>query len=228
MKATDKIQSTEKFQSVSIKNSSTQIKFCEQLWAVASDVSNERVATKKIIFCKQLWALASKGQAMKGLQLIASSYGLQHQKSEQWRVTAKQNREQLWTAASKGWAMRGLQPIVSRIKQRNWETNLIAGLRAPLKVQMGQGKYQFFLIESHMILWKIWSKKWQIWLSGAIPKKSMLWVHHRIRRIKNQTSDGEVIKKRKLRNQRENEENENDDVNGSRNGSENERIFILY
>ena len=39
----------------------------------------------------------------------------------------------------------------------------------------------------------------------------MLWVHHRIRRIRNQTSDEKVIKKRKLRNQRENEENKDDD-----------------
>ena len=46
-------------------------------------------------------------------------------------------------------------------------------------------------------------------MSEAIPKKFMLWVRHRIR---NQTSDEEVIKKRKLRNQRENEENGNDDV----------------
>ena len=45
----------------------------------------------------------------------------------------------------------------------------------------------------------------------------MLWVHHKIRRIRNQTSDEEVIKKRKLRNQRENEENRNDDVDGSGN-----------
>ena len=34
--------------------------------------------------------------------------------------------------------------------------------------------------------------------------KSVLWVHHRIRRIRNRTSDEEVIKKRRLRNQREN------------------------
>ena len=44
MKAVDQSQSAEKFQSVSIKNSSTQIEFCEQLWAVASNVSNEGVA----------------------------------------------------------------------------------------------------------------------------------------------------------------------------------------
>ena len=59
-------------------------------------------------------------------------------------------------------------------------------------------------------------------MSGAILKKSMLWVHHRIKRIKIRTSGEEVIKKRKLRNQRENEENENDDVNGSGNGNGNE------
>ena len=41
--------------------------------------------------------------------------------------------------------------------------------------------------------------------------KSVLWVHHRIRRITNQTSDEEVIKKRKLRNQKENKENGNED-----------------
>ena len=165
---------------------------------------------------------------MKGLQLITSSYGLQHQKSEQWRVAAKQNREQLWTTASKEWVMKGLQLIVSRIKQRNRETNLIAGLRAPMKVQTGQGKYQFSLIEPHMILWKIWSNKWRIWLSGVISRKSVLWVRHRIRRIRNQTSDEEVIKKRKLRNQRENEENGNDDVDGSRNeGKIRKCMFIL-
>ena len=45
----------------------------------------------------------------------------------------------------------------------------------------------------------------------------MLWVHHRIRRIRNQTLDEEVIKKRKLRNQRENEENRNDDIDGLEN-----------
>ena len=39
----------------------------------------------------------------------------------------------------------------------------------------------------------------------------MLWVRHRIKRIRNQTSDEEVIKKRKLRNQRENEDNRNED-----------------
>ena len=47
----------------------------------------------------------------------------------------------------------------------------------------------------------------------------MLWVCHRIRRIRNWTLDKEVIEKRKLKNQRENEEkerrNENDDDNGS-------------
>ena len=51
-------------------------------------------------------------------------------------------------------------------------------------------------------------------MSRAIPRKSMLWVHNRIRRIRNQTSNEEVIKKRKLRNQIENEENGNDDVDG--------------
>ena len=50
----------------------------------------------------------------------------------------------------------------------------------------------------------------------------MLWVCHRIRQIKNQTSDEEVIKKRRLRNQRENEENENDDIEGLGNGNKNE------
>ena len=56
----------------------------------------------------------------------------------------------------------------------------------------------------------------------------MLWVHHRIRRIRNQTTDEEVIKKRKLRNQRENEENGNDDVDGSGNeGKIRKCIFIL-
>ena len=63
---------------------------------------------------------------------------------------------------------------------------------------------------------------------GAIPKKSVLWVRHRIRRIRNQTSDEEVIKKRKLRNQRENEENGNNDVDGSGNGNENEGCACLY
>ena len=56
----------------------------------------------------------------------------------------------------------------------------------------------------------------------------MLWVRHRIRWIRNQTSDEEVIKKRKLRNQRENEENENDDVDGSGNeGKIRKCMFIL-
>ena len=65
-------------------------------------------------------------------------------------------------------------------------------------------------------------------MSGAIPKRSVLWVHHRIRRIRNKTSDEEVIKKRKLRNQRENEENGNDDVDGSGNeGKIRKCIFIL-
>ena len=56
----------------------------------------------------------------------------------------------------------------------------------------------------------------------------MLWVHHRIRWIRNQTSDEEVIKKRKLRNQRENEENGNDGVDGSGNeGKIRKCMFIL-
>ena len=41
--------------------------------------SNERIAANR----EQLWAVASKGQATKGLQLTASSYGLQHQNGEQ-------------------------------------------------------------------------------------------------------------------------------------------------
>ena len=58
--------------------------------------------------------------------------------------------------------------------------------------------------------------------------KSMLWVRYRIRWIRNQTSDEEVIKKRKLRNQRENEKNENDDVDGSGNeGKIRKCMFIL-
>ena len=43
-----------------------------------------------------------KRRAMKGLQLITSSYGLQHQKHQKAsneRIAA--NREQLWTAALK-------------------------------------------------------------------------------------------------------------------------------
>ena len=88
-----------------------------------------------------------------------------------------------------------------------------------MKVQTGQGKYQFSLIESHMILWKMWSKKLRIWLFEAILRKSVLWVSYRIRQIWNRTSDEEVIKKRKLRNQRENEKkgrrNGNDDDCGS-------------
>ena len=56
----------------------------------------------------------------------------------------------------------------------------------------------------------------------------MLWVRHRIRRIRNQTSDEEVIKKRKLRNQTENEENGNDDVDGSGNKEKIRKcMFIL-
>ena len=116
-----------------------------------------------------------------------------------------------------------------RIKQSNQETNLIASLRAPVKLQTGQGKYKFSLVESHMILWKMWSEEWWIWLSGAIPRKSVLWVRHRIRRIRNRTSDEEVIKKRKLRNQRENEEkwrrNENDEDGES--GKWRKCMFIL-
>ena len=41
---------------------------------------------------------------MKGLQLIMSSYGLQHQKASNERIAA--NREQLQTAASKGQAIK--------------------------------------------------------------------------------------------------------------------------
>ena len=36
-------------------------------------------------------------------------------------------------------------------------------------------------------------------MSGAISIKSVLWVHHRNRRIRNRTSDEEVIKKRRLK-----------------------------
>ena len=54
----------------------------------------------------------------------------------------------------------------------------------------------------------------------------MLWVRHRIRRIRNQTSYKKVIKKRKLRNQRENEENKNDDVDGSGNEGKNKEMHI--
>ena len=52
-------------------------------------------------------------------------------------------------------------------------------------------------------------------MSETIPRKSVLWVRHRIRRIRIRTSGEEVIKKRKLKNQRENDENENDDVDES-------------
>ena len=48
-------------------------------------------------------------------------------------------------------------------------------------------------------------------MSRAISKKSGLWVHHRIRRIKNQTLDEEIIKKRRLGNQRKIKGNEDDD-----------------
>ena len=54
----------------------------------------------------------------------------------------------------------------------------------------------------------------------------MLWVRHRIRQIRNQTSDEEVIKKRKLRNQRENEENRNDNVDGSGNEGKNKEMHV--
>ena len=74
--------------------------------------------------------------------------------------------------------MKGLQLIVSRIKQRNRETNLIAGLRAPMKVETGQGKYQFSLIDFYMILWKnveqevenliIWSYPQEVCVVGAL------------------------------------------------------------
>ena len=63
---------------------------------------------------------------------------------------------------------------------------------------------------------------------GAVPRKFELWVNHRIGRIENRTSDEEVIKKRKLRNQKENEENGNDDVDGSGNeGKIRKCMFIL-
>ena len=39
-----------------------------------------------------------------------------------------------------------------RIKQSNQKADLIASLRAPVKVQAGQWKYKVSLIESHMIL----------------------------------------------------------------------------
>ena len=79
-----------------------------------------------------------------------------------------------------------------------------------MKVQTGQEKYKLSLIKPHIILWKIWSKELWIWLSGAVPRKSVLWVRYRIRRTRNRTLDGEVIKKRKLRNQRD-ERNKNDE-----------------
>ena len=72
------------------------IKICEQLWVVALNASNEGVAVdqnlRAVMDCsikrasneriianrKQLWTAALEGRAMKRLQLIASSYGLQH------------------------------------------------------------------------------------------------------------------------------------------------------
>ena len=48
-------------------------------------------------------------------------------------------------------------------------------------------------------------------MSRAIPKNSVLWVHHRIRRIRNQTSDEKIIKKKKLRNKKENGKDDVDD-----------------
>ena len=60
----------------------------------------------------------------------------------------------------------------------------------------------------------------------SYPRKSVLWVRHRIRQIRNQTSDEEVIKKRKLRNQKENEENGNDDVDGLGNEGKNKKMHI--
>ena len=54
----------------------------------------------------------------------------------------------------------------------------------------------------------------------------MLWVHHKISQIRNQTSNEEVIKKRKLRNQRENEENGNDDIDGSGNEGKNKEMHV--
>ena len=87
MKVADQSQSVEKFQSVNIKNLSTQIKFHEQLWtAVSKRVSNERITANY----KQLWTAASKRVSNES-------------------ITA--NRKQLWTAASKtskGRAMKGL------------------------------------------------------------------------------------------------------------------------
>ena len=42
-------------------------------------------------------------------------------------------------------------------------------------------------------------------MSGAISIKSVLWVYHRNRRIRNRTSDEEVIKKRRFKIKKENE-----------------------
>ena len=57
LKAADQSQSVEKFQSISTKNSSTQIKFREYLWTAASKrVSNKRIEANR----EQLWTAASK------------------------------------------------------------------------------------------------------------------------------------------------------------------------
>ena len=51
-------------------------------------------------------------------------------------------------------------------------------------------------------------------MSRAVSLKSVLWVSHRNRQIRNRTSDEEVIKKRRLKIKGENEKemkNENDD-----------------
>ena len=140
---------------VAVKN-----KNYKQLWAVALNTSKEGVAADQNL--REVMGCNIKCEQWMGCSWskFASSYGLQHQKSEQQRIAAKQNREQLWTASLKGSAIKGLQLIMSRIKQRNQETNLIVSLRAPMKVQTSQGKNKFSLIEPHMILWEMWSKKY--------------------------------------------------------------------
>ena len=97
MKAADQSQSSEKFQSVSIKNSSTQVSLVVMDCSIRK-ASNERIAANR----EQLWTAALEEQATKGLQLIKICKQL-------WTAASKRvsneriaaNHEQLWTAASK-------------------------------------------------------------------------------------------------------------------------------
>ena len=61
LKVANQSQSVEKFQSVSIKNSSTQIKFREQLWTAALE-ERAMKGLQLIKICKQLWTATSEDE----------------------------------------------------------------------------------------------------------------------------------------------------------------------